>query len=98
MLVLGALPGVILMVGMWALPESPRWPAGHARIHDAKTVLRRLRGHADVSAELAELRTDIAQEGRTLAPPSELIDKCSNENFVAILVFFPPRLRLPLWS
>jgi hypothetical protein len=84
---------------MWALPESPRWLAGHGRIHDAKTVLRRLRGHADVSAELAKLRTDIALEGRTLAPPpSELIDKCSNENFIAILVFLPPRLRLPLWS
>ena len=92
MLVLGALPGVILMVGMWALPESPRWLTGHGRIHDAKTVLRRLRGHADVSPSL------LNQEARTLAPPSELIDKCSNENFVAILVYFPPRLRLPLWS
>ena len=81
MLALGALPGVILMVGMWALPESPRWLAGHGRIHDARTVLRRLRGHTDVSAELTELRTDIAREGRTLAPASELLS---------------PRLRRPL--
>jgi MFS transporter, SP family, galactose:H+ symporter len=73
MLALGALPGVILMVGMWALPESPRWLAGHGRIDDARTVLQRLRGHADVSAELAELRTDIAREGRTMAPASELL-------------------------
>ena len=81
MLVLGAVPGIILSVGMLVLPESPRWLAGHGRMEDAGVVLRNLRGAADVSDELNMLRTDLAQEGRQLASASELL---------------APRLRGPL--
>jgi sugar porter (SP) family MFS transporter len=80
MLGLGALPGVILAIGMLILPESPRWLAGHGRMEDAGAVLRRLRGGA-AAAELNELRTDIALEGRQLAGWGELLS---------------PRLRRPL--
>jgi MFS transporter, SP family, galactose:H+ symporter len=81
MLGIGALPGVILTIGMIILPESPRWLAGHGRLQDAGLVLRRLRGKADVSDELNALRTDIAREGRQLAGWTELLS---------------PRLRRPL--
>jgi sugar porter (SP) family MFS transporter len=81
MLGLGALPGVILTIGMMLLPESPRWLAGHGRMLDAGRVLQRLRGKADVSDEVNALRTDIAREGRQLAGWSELLS---------------PRLRRPL--
>jgi sugar porter (SP) family MFS transporter len=64
MLGLGALPGLIGAVGILVLPESPRWLAAHGRVEDAQSVLRKLRGVVDVSAELNELRTDIAREGR----------------------------------
>ena len=73
MLGLGALPGAILAGGMLVLPETPRWLAGHGRLEEADTVLRRLRGAShDVDAELSELRTDLRREGR-LAPWSELL-------------------------
>jgi SP family galactose:H+ symporter-like MFS transporter len=73
MLGLGALPGAILAGGMLVLPETPRWLAGHGRLEEADTVLRRLRGAShDVDAELGELRTDLRREGR-LAPWSELL-------------------------
>ncbi len=62
MLGLGAVPGLILAVGMWPLPESPRWLAGHGRPRDAEIVLRRLRGSADCRAELAELRSDTRRD------------------------------------
>jgi SP family galactose:H+ symporter-like MFS transporter len=81
MLVLGAVPGIVLSVGMLVLPESPRWLAGHGRMPDAESVLQRLRGTADVSEELTSLRRDIAREGRTLTSAWELLS---------------PRLRRPL--
>jgi sugar porter (SP) family MFS transporter len=63
MLGIGAFPGVVLWVGMIALPESPRWLAGHGRSGDAGAVLERLRGATDISRELQELRADVAREG-----------------------------------
>jgi MFS transporter, SP family, galactose:H+ symporter len=81
MLGAGALPGIILTIGMLILPESPRWLAGHGRMEDAGAVLKNLRGGADVSEELGELRTDIAREGEQLAGWPEL---------------FSARLRRPL--
>ena len=74
MLGLGAVPGLVLAVGMAALPESPRWLAGHGRRDQAASVLRRLRGRGDVEAELAALRDDARQDGRLL-PWSALLER-----------------------
>ncbi len=73
MLGLGAVPGAALALGMLFLPESPRWLAGHARMDQAETVLRRLRGDAEVADELAALRTDLKREGGRLVPWSALL-------------------------
>ncbi|HKF64594.1 MAG TPA: sugar porter family MFS transporter [Dongiaceae bacterium] len=73
MLGLGAVPGLILALGMLVLPETPRWLAGHGRLEEAGQVLRRLRGTADIEAELTELRTDLRREGK-LPGWGELLD------------------------
>ena len=68
MLGLGALPGLILAGGMLALPESPRWLAGHGHIADARRALQALRGSyeraEEIDAELAQMQTDLQREER----------------------------------
>jgi sugar porter (SP) family MFS transporter len=65
MLGLGGVPGVVLGVGMFLLPETPRWLAGHGHMDQTKAALRRLRGpHADITAELAELRDDLKADAQ----------------------------------
>jgi sugar porter (SP) family MFS transporter len=63
MLGAGAVPGLVLFLGMLTLPESPRWLAGHGRIEDARAALSRMRERGDVEAELSELRRDTLKNG-----------------------------------
>ncbi|MDI2091444.1 sugar porter family MFS transporter [Commensalibacter oyaizuii] len=44
MLGLGAIPAVILLIGIFALPESPRWLLTKNRTADALKILTKLRG------------------------------------------------------
>jgi hypothetical protein len=46
---------VYVLLGIFVLPESPRWLVSKGRMLDAKLVLQNLRGQEDVSAELALL-------------------------------------------
>jgi len=65
MLGLGALPGLVLFVGMLPLPESPRWLAGLGRVEDARASLHMLRRDTRAAdEELAQLRSDLQRESR----------------------------------
>ncbi len=72
MLGLGAVPGLVLFLGMLTLPESPRWLAGEGRTEAARAALVRMRRPDEVEPELAELRTDLRHDGR-LVPWSALL-------------------------
>jgi sugar porter (SP) family MFS transporter len=65
MLGLGAIPGVALAVGMFFMPESPRWLVEHDREDDARDVLDRARQHEKVDEEIEEIR-EVSRESGTL--------------------------------
>jgi sugar porter (SP) family MFS transporter len=64
MLGLGAVPAVVLAVGMLRMPQSPRWLVMVGRGYEAKAVLRdiRLDDPAAIDAELAEIKESISDE------------------------------------
>jgi MFS transporter, SP family, galactose:H+ symporter len=64
MLGLGAVPGVILGLGMWSLPESPRWLMKRGREAAARAIMIRARSELQVDQEITEIRDDLAHEGQ----------------------------------
>jgi MFS transporter, SP family, galactose:H+ symporter len=63
MLGLAVVPAVFLFVGVASLPETPRWLARAGKPDLARQVLVRLRGRADVQAELSEIETVCSEPG-----------------------------------
>ena len=60
MLGLAAVPAAILAVGMFWLPESPRWLVSKNLIDSARTVLERIRRTKDVGTELDDIQSSLA--------------------------------------
>jgi len=55
MFAIGICPAVLLSIGMFFLPESPRWLVKERKIAEAKSTLQYLRGNADVTHEVTEI-------------------------------------------
>ncbi|XP_004305031.1 PREDICTED: sugar transporter ERD6-like 10-like [Fragaria vesca subsp. vesca] len=54
--VIGAIPSLVHIIGLFFIPESPRWLAKVGRHKDFEASLQCLRGkHADISQEAAEI-------------------------------------------
>jgi sugar porter (SP) family MFS transporter len=60
---LAFLPALVLLVGMYFLPETPRWLVGKDRDEEARKVLSRTRTEEEVEQELQEIRRAEEQEG-----------------------------------
>ncbi len=62
MLGLAVVPAVLLLLGMWLMPETPRWLKRRGLDDSARVVLQRIRGGAAVAAELDEIAASLRQQ------------------------------------
>ncbi|MFZ0844782.1 MAG: sugar porter family MFS transporter [Pseudolabrys sp.] len=60
---LAAIPSIVLTVGMWRLPDSPRWLLSKSKVAQAKRVLHRVRIESDVSGEIADIQKSMEKQG-----------------------------------
>lgn len=61
---LAVAPALLFGIGMYSMPESPRWLANAGRSERARATLVRLRGGRSVDAELAEMTAPATGPGR----------------------------------
>jgi sugar porter (SP) family MFS transporter len=57
------IPALVLGIGMFSLPESPRWLFEHGRVDKAREVLGRSRSPEEIDLELREMQEIKNQEG-----------------------------------
>ena len=62
MLGLALIPSLILLVGMYFMPETPRWLVSQDRDEDARDVLRRSRDEETVEKEIQDIKEVERQE------------------------------------
>lgn len=62
MVSLATIPGIVLWIGMYTMPESPRWLTSHNRFADALKVLYKIRSKAQAEAEIKEIEDNAKAE------------------------------------
>jgi SP family galactose:H+ symporter-like MFS transporter len=60
---LAAVPSIGLVIGMWRLPDSPRWLISKSKVDQARKILQRARTASDVGPEIAEIQKSMEQQG-----------------------------------
>jgi SP family galactose:H+ symporter-like MFS transporter len=57
-----AIPALIMLIGLFFVPESPRWYMRVTKVEAARVVLAKIRSAEDVEAELIEIRDSLNQQ------------------------------------
>jgi SP family galactose:H+ symporter-like MFS transporter len=62
MFALAVVPAAAFGIGLFFIPESPRWLVGRGRMDNARTVLQKIRAPDQVDAELKEIQKSAQQQ------------------------------------
>ncbi|MBP2031518.1 major inositol transporter-like SP family MFS transporter [Clostridium algifaecis] len=62
MIALASIPAVVLWIGMFVVPETPRWLAANGKVAQALEVLRQTRDDAEAEADLKAIEKNIEDE------------------------------------
>ena len=60
---LAAIPSIALGIGMWLLPDSPRWLISKSKVEQARQILQRARTASDVGPEIADIQKSLEKQG-----------------------------------
>ena len=60
---LAALPSIGLVIGMWWLPDSPRWLISRSKVDEARKVLKRARPTSEIDQEITDIQHGMAEQG-----------------------------------
>ena len=71
---LTAVPSILFFLGMFLVPESPRWLAKNGRATQARAVLAKIGGEAYAAAALAEINAGAAGAAEPPAQFADLLD------------------------
>ncbi|WP_131196811.1 sugar porter family MFS transporter [Lichenihabitans psoromatis] len=59
---LAAIPSIALVIGMWRLPDSPRWLISKSNVEAARHILQRARTVADVNPEIRDIQKSMESQ------------------------------------
>ncbi|XP_059632633.1 sugar transporter ERD6-like 16 isoform X2 [Cornus florida] len=81
----GLVPCIVLLVGLFFIPESPRWLAKVGLVKESEIALSRLRGKdADVSRESAEIQVYI--ETLQSLPKARILDLFDSRHIRSVII------------
>jgi len=62
MFAMAVIPAAAFGIGLFFIPDSPRWLAGRGRTDQARTVLKRIRAPEQVEGELNQIKQSVGQQ------------------------------------
>jgi sugar porter (SP) family MFS transporter len=89
MFLAGAVPAIVLLVGMLFLPETPRWLVAQGREAEGRAVLERVEDPDLVDEAIRRMKEDAAAEARYKSAWGEVLQPWLRAPLlIAILIFF----------
>ena len=66
MIFIGIIPAIVLLLGMFSMPCSPRWLVSKGRMKSAKDVLQKVRCCTEINVELSEIERSLEKPKSSL--------------------------------